>query len=285
MHSELGLARRALLADGIAALTAAGLDGAGREALRLWAELFDEAPGAALLDPEHPIASETAAVYLSAVRRRAAGEPLAHVTGVAGFRHLTLRSDRRALIPRPETEGLVGLVLACVPRGRVADVGTGSGCIALSLATEGAYDEVVGIDLSLDALRLAAENRRSTGGRVSLVQGNLCDALRPDSLDALVSNPPYLTAEEYAGLDLSVRDWEPELALAGGSDGLDVIARLLDTGVAVVRPGGWLALEIDCARAALCARRAGAAGWTDVAIHADLFGRERYLLARRSDAP
>jgi release factor glutamine methyltransferase len=284
MQSELGVFRRALLADGIAALTAAGLDGAGREALRLWAELFGETPGAVLLDPERPIASETAAAYLSAVRRRAAGEPLAHVTGLTGFRHLTLRSDPRALIPRPETEGLVELVLARVRRGRVADVGTGSGCIALSLATEGGYDEVVGIDLSLDALRLAAENRRSTGGRVSLVQGNLCDALRPDSLDALVSNPPYLTAEEYAGLDRSVRDWEPELALGGGSDGLDAIARLLDTGLTVVRPGGWLALEIDCARAALCACRAGAAGWTDVAIHADLFGRERYLLARRSDA-
>jgi len=123
------------------------------------------------------------------------------------------------------------------------------------------------------------------GARVALVRADLCDALRPGSLDALVSNPPYLTAEEYATLDPSVRDWEPEPALAGGRDGLEVIARLLDGGLKVVRPGGWLALEIDCARAALCARRAGASGWTDVAIHADLFGRERYLLARRSDVP
>ena len=81
-----------------------------------------------------------------------------------------------------------------------------------------------------------------------------------------------------------MRDWEPASALVGGADGLQAIARLLDAGQAVVRPGGWLALEVDSARAALCARRAGASGWTDVAIHADLFGRERYLLARRSDA-
>ena len=117
------------------------------------------------------------------------------------------------------------------------------------------------------------------------MRGDLCGPIRPASLDALVSNPPYLTGGEHAALDRSVRDWEPAEALVGGADGLEAIVRLLDAGHAVVRPGGWLALEIDCARAALCARRAGASGWTDVAIHADLFGRERYLLARRSDAP
>jgi release factor glutamine methyltransferase len=169
--------------------------------------------------------------------------------------------------------------------GRVADVGTGTGCIALSLATEGTYEQVIAIDLSPEALRLASENRELTGARVALVRGNLCQPLAPASLDALVSNPPYLTTAEHAALDGSVRDWEPALALAGGVDGLDAIVGLLDTGRTVVRPGGWLAVEIDCARAAHCAWRAGAFGWTDVAIHADLFGRERYLLARRSDAP
>jgi release factor glutamine methyltransferase len=284
MRSEATHTRRSLIADAAAVLAAGGLGAARREAMRLWAELSGEAADVALLEPEQPVGPECAAAFATAVRRRAAGEPLAHVTGVTGFRHLTLRCDSRALIPRPETEGLVELVLARVPAGRVADVGTGTGCIALSLATEGEYDEVVGIDLSRDALRLAAENRAGVGGRVALVRGDLCDALRPGSLDALVSNPPYLTAEEYAALDRSVREWEPELALASGPDGLDAIGRLLQGGLEVVRPGGWLALEIDCARAALCARRAGASGWTDVAIHADLFGRERYLLARRSDA-
>jgi release factor glutamine methyltransferase len=285
MRSDVGVPRGLLLADGTAALEAARIDAPRREALRLWAELSGETPGEAVVDPRQTVPGECAAAYAAAIRRRAAGEPFAHVSGWAGFRHLTLRSDGRALIPRPETEGLVELVLARVPAGRVADVGTGSGCIALSLATEGRYDEVIGVEMSADALGLADENRRLTGGRVALVRGNLCEPLRPGSLDALVSNPPYLTAGEYAALDPAVRDWEPELALAGGADGLEAIARLLVEGRAVVRPGGWLALEIDCARAALCAWRAGASGWTDVAIHADLFGRERYLLARRSDAP
>jgi release factor glutamine methyltransferase len=285
MASEAGVSRGSLLAQGAAALAEAGLGAPRREALRLWAELSSEGSASALAPPETAVSRERADAFAEAIRRRAAGEPLAHVMGRTGFRHLTLRSDRRALIPRPETEGLVDLVLARVPAGRVADVGTGTGCIALSLAAEGRYQQVIGIDLSREALALASENRALTGAQVALVRGNLCQPLAAASLDALVSNPPYLTAAEYAALDGSVRDWEPALALASGPDGLDAVLALLDAGREVVRAGGWLALEIDCARAAHCAWHAGAFGWTDVAIHADLFGRERYLLARRSDAP
>ena len=284
MTSDTVASRREPLADGAAALAAAGVTDPRRDALRLWLDITGESAEAALLGDTRSVSSELTATFAAAIARRAAGEPLAYVSGWCGFRHLTLRVDRRALIPRPETEGLVDLVLARVRGGRVGDVGTGSGCIALSLAAEGGCD-VVAIDRSSDALALAAENRRLTNGRISLVQGDLCGPIRPDSLDALVSNPPYLTDDEHAALDRSVRDWEPAEALVGGPDGLQAIARLLDAGRAVVRPRGWLALEIDSARAALCARRAGASGWTDVAIHADLFGRERYLLARRSDAP
>lgn len=285
MASEAGLSRGTLLAEAAALLAAGGLGASRREAHLLWAELSGQGPSAALVPPDSAIAREQADAFLEAVRRRAGGEPLAHVTGRIGFRHLTLRSDRRALIPRPETEGLVELVLARAPGGRVADVGTGSGCIALSLATEGRYQQVIGIDLSPEALELARENRTLTGGRVDLVRGDLCAPLAPGSLDALVSNPPYLTAAEHAALDRAVRDWEPALALDGGAGGCDAIAGLLDAGRTAVRPGGWLALELDCARSAHCAWLAGAFGWTDVAIHADLFGRERFLLARRSDAP
>ncbi|HUR95594.1 MAG TPA: peptide chain release factor N(5)-glutamine methyltransferase [Gemmatimonadales bacterium] len=277
------MSRGRLIAEAAATLTNAELGAARQEAMRLWREVTGDLSGAYLLESGAPVSPHCAAAYTEAIRRRAAGEPFAHVTGYAGFRHLTLRSDRRALIPRPETEGLVELVLARVPAGRVADVGTGSGCIALSLATEGSYDAVVGVDCSTDALNLAAENRALSGARVALVRGDLCQPLRGGSFDAVVSNPPYLTAGEYAALDPAVREWEPRGALEAGDDGLDAIARLLDVGMAVVRPGGWLALEVDCARAAVCASRAGASGWTDVAIHQDLFGRERYLLARRSD--
>jgi release factor glutamine methyltransferase len=283
MAAEVGgLSRRALIDEGAARLRSAGVESARREALRIWTDLFDEDTPTALLAPEEAAPRQVQA-YREAVRRRTAGEPLAHVTGRIGFRRLVLRSDPRALIPRPETEGLVELVLAHVQGGRVADIGTGTGCIAMSLATEGTFDAVVGIDLSADALDLAAANRRLTGARVSLVRGDLTGPLAPASLDALVSNPPYLTAGEHAVLDPSVREWEPAVALAGGADGLEAIGRILEDGRTVVRPGGWLALEVDSARAGECARRAGAFGWTDVAIHADLFGRERYLLGRRSD--
>jgi release factor glutamine methyltransferase len=205
------------------------------------------------------------------------------VTGWIGFRHLTLRSDGRALIPRPETEGLVDLVLGRLRSGRVVDVGTGTGCIALSLAREGAFSQIIGVDRSREALALAAENRGLAGARVELICSDLCSALGSGAFDALISNPPYLTAGEYAGLEPAVRDWEPACALASGVDGLEATARLLDEARRVLRPGGLLALEVDCTRAQATAHRASALEWQQVEIHNDLFGRERYLLARRSN--
>jgi release factor glutamine methyltransferase len=282
---DLEQSRRTLLADATASLHAAGIASPRREALRIWADLAGETPGEGLMRLEGSVDRIAARAFLAAVERRACGEPLAHAAGWVGFRGLTLRSDRRALIPRPETEGLVDLLLGRVRSGRVADIGTGTGCLALSLAAEGEFAEVVGVDLSADALVLARENRALTGGQVSLVRGDLCAPLRGGVFDALVSNPPYLTAGEYAVLDRSVKDWEPRSALESGADGLHATARLLDEARTVLGPRGWLALEVDCTRAAESARRAGALGWTDVAIHADLFGRERYLLARRSEIP
>lgn len=257
-----------LLAGATARLRASGVPEPRREAVRLWRDL------AAPPEPG----------FLTAVERRAGGEPLAYVTSRAGFRHLMLRADRRALIPRPETEQLVELVLRTVPRGRVADVGTGTGCIALSLVSEGSYDAVVAIERSPEALSLAAENRERLGlQRLQLVRADLTEGLAPASLDALVSNPPYLTDSEWRELDDSVAGWEPFEALASGPDGLRETRRLLADGRRVLRPGGWLALELDCRRAAKVAGLAAVLGWREVQVTRDLFGRERYLLARRSE--
>jgi release factor glutamine methyltransferase len=180
---------------------------------------------------------------------------------------------------------LVDLLLQRVRHGVVADVGTGTGCIALSVAQEGAFSRVIATDISDEALALAATNAKLTGwsGRVVLVRSDLCAALRVGSLDALISNPPYLTTGEYEELETSVWDWEPSVALHAGVDGLVVTGRLIRQAAEVVKPGGWLALEVDCSRAAGAARLAGEQGWREVSIHVDLFGRERYLLARRSD--
>ena len=278
---ELAISLGTLIDEGTTRLRRSGASEPRRQALRIWTELGGSAE--VFLQKEQLADPADAVRFQEAISRRAGGEPLAHVTGRCGFRRLTLVSDARGLIPRPETEGLVDLLLQRVRTGRVADIGTGTGCIALSLAAEGGYDDIVAIDRSAAALALARENRSTAPGWVSLVQGDLCAPLGRDSLDALISNPPYLTVAEYDSLESSVREWEPAMALVSGEDGMAATARLLAEAREVVKTGGWLALEVDCSRAATAAAQASAMGWTEVTIHMDLFGRERYLLAQRSD--
>jgi release factor glutamine methyltransferase len=282
---EVAVPLRSLIGKSAEHLRRAGIPEPRRQALRIWTELSGTSLGEAVLQGHAPVVPSRAAQFQQAIGRRARGEPLPHITGWAGFRHLSLRSDRRALIPRPETEGLVELVLQRVRTGTIADVGTGSGCIALSLAIEGAFNRVVGVDCSAAAIALAQLNSQLLGtpSAVAFVRADLCQALRWGSFDALISNPPYLTLGEYAALDESVREWEPALALRSGADGLEATTRLIDEGRAVLQPRGWLALEVDCTRAVTAAQLAREHGWQNVSIHVDLFGRERYLLAQRSD--
>jgi len=284
MASEAGLSRRALLNELTARLGAAELPKPRLEALRLWRELSGGPSADALVHPDGAVDPEVADSLRRAADRRAAGEPLAHVAGQVGFRRLVLRSDQRALIPRPETEGLVDLLLARVSSGSVADVGTGTGALALALASEGRFTTVLATDVSAAALAIAAQNRAMSGIDIALIRGDLCAPLRPGGFDAIVSNPPYLSAAEYAGLESGVRDWEPESALVGGIGGAEITFRLLAESRAALRRGGWLAVEVDCNRATECARRATALGWDEVTVQADLFGRDRYLLARRGVA-
>jgi len=271
-----------LLTEARTRLREAGVEEPSREAARIWAGLLRIPTGEAWLGRERR-ATETEAVrFAEAVERRTQGEPLAYVTGWTGFRRLTLATDRRALIPRPETEGLVELVLARQADGVVADVCAGTGCIALALADEGRYETVHAVELDPEAYALAQQNIRTTGLRVRLHRGDLVAPLSGLGLDALVSNPPYVTEAECEALDPSVRDWEPRAALASGGDGLSHTRRLLDEGRGVLRAGGLVALELDASRAAASAALARDLGWTDIAVHRDLYGRERYLTARRS---
>lgn len=270
-----------LTARAVAGLVEAGIEEPRREALRLLADLLDRTPGAIALhagDPEPPGLADRA---MAAVARRAAGEPMAYVSGCAGFRSLILQVDRRVLIPRPETEGLVELVLERVAEGRIVDVGTGSGCIALSLAQEGRYHQVVATDRSAAALAVAQANASRCALQVSFIQADLVSALATGSCQAVVSNPPYLTDAELALLDPSVREWEPAEALASGPDGLDASRRLMVEAWRVLGESGWLALEVDSSRAEQVAALARHSGWSDVAITKDLFGRDRFVTARR----
>jgi release factor glutamine methyltransferase len=270
---ETMLAARQLVGDAKRRLNAGGVEHADRECRWIWDKVVGQLP----------ISEKVASDFVDAVSRRAGGEPLAYVLGEMDFRHLRVRSDRRALIPRPETEGLVDLVLERRSTGTVADIGTGTGCIALSLASEGRFGLVIGVEKCPRTLELARENFAAVRGPAMLVAGDLCRGLADESLDALVSNPPYLTDREYDSLDLSVRGWEPEEALRSGPDGMDATSRLLAEGRRVVKAGGWIVLEVDCNRANEVARAAVGAGWSDVLVKDDLFGRARYLVARRSE--
>jgi len=177
---------------------------------------------------------------------------------------------------------LVDLALAHQRTGIIADIGTGTGCIALSLAREGDYDMVVAVEKSPDAIALVQYNIRQLKSPLALIRGDLSTMLGARQVDILVSNPPYLTDAEYDSLDDSVRAWEPMPALRSGKDGMESTRRLLRDGLRVVKPGGWLILEMDCSRAPQVATEATGEGWLDVRVKDDLFGRARYLVARRS---
>jgi release factor glutamine methyltransferase len=252
------------------------------EAIRLFRGLRGPDDFSAPLPDQHAvIGAEQSLQFLLATQHLGSEMPFAYVVGWAGFRHLVLATDDRALIPRPETEGLVDLALLRVRTGVAADVGTGTGALALSLAKEGDFATVIGTDISPAALELAAQNGERNALAVSWRLGDLLAPLAGERLDLLVSNPPYLSTLEYDALDASVRDHEPATALIGGLDGLDFYRRLLAEAPAVMAPGGWIALEIDARRPRESAEIAAAHGWSAVRIFDDLFGRPRYLLARR----
>ncbi len=235
-----------------------------------------------------PVAPGAAAAMHAAAAMLAAGAPFAYAVGQAAFRHLTLRVDRRVLIPRPETEVIVDLALGTTGgRGTIADVGTGSGAIALALAAEGAFDGIVATDVSEDALAVARANLEAIpGDRRGLVtfrRGDLLAPLAAGHYRAVVSNPPYIAERERDDLPASVRDWEPAMALFGGADGMDATRRLILESAGVLEPGGVLILELDSRRAdAARALAENHGGWTDVEVRADLTGRDRFLIARRT---
>lgn len=250
----------------------------------VWAAVSGLTVGEAWLRRDEPKAPEIVAKYERAMEQLARGVPFAYAVGRAGFRTLDLTIDARALIPRPETEGLVDLVLQRAHGGLAADIGTGSGCIALSLAVEGSFDRVIAVERSPEAAALAWENVALVRPRtpVEIREGDLLAPLAGARYRAIVANPPYLTEDEYAALSLSVRDFEPREALVSGPDGLDATRAVLAGAAALLEPQGLLALEIDERRGAAVRALALASGWTRMEIHDDIFGRPRYALAQKT---
>jgi release factor glutamine methyltransferase len=216
-------------------------------------------------------AERTAARAL--VGRRGRREPLAYVLGDWDFRRLTLRTDARALVPRPETEIVVERCLALLagtPQPRIVDVGTGTGAIALALKQERPDAQVTATDVSADALALARENAEANGLEVAFVETSLLDSL-DGTYDLVVSNPPYVVAAELAALEPEVRDWEPQLALvdAGQTGALAADARRV--------LAGSLVLEVHTDRAERVRALLSELGYANSRIEADLTGRPRIV--------
>ena len=220
------------------------------------------------------------------VRRRSQREPLQYILGETEFSGLKLKVDRRALIPRPETEYLVELIGARLesPPPRILDLGTGSGALALALAARYAGATVTAVDASPDALALAAENATATGlaPRVRLLESDWFQAIAPtERFELIVSNPPYLTAEETAETAPEVREFEPRGALQAEEGGLADLKRILAAAPGWMAAGGALALETGIAQHAALQRLASPSDWASVESIKDLTGRDRYLWLRR----
>jgi release factor glutamine methyltransferase len=283
-----------LLAEAERALAAAGVSDAGREAAELYAAAVCGAASAAWLARASQMPAAVRARFDASVARRANGWPQAYAAGRMNFRGHWLLVDGRVLIPRPETEGLVEHVMTWAQGRRdaaarlpvVADVGTGSGAIAIALALEAPLAGVIATDVSADALSVAIENaaRLGAGERIGFRRGHLLEPLLGDMVDAVVSNPPYVATGEWDQLDAAVRDHEPRMALDGGPDGLREVRALVAQARVALTVGGLLALEVDARRSEESAALAAAAGFEGVEVGEDLFGRPRYVLGRQPGA-
>lgn len=234
---------------------------------------------------DQPLDPDELAAYRGFVRRRAARDPVAYLLGEREFMGLTFRVSPAVLVPQPDTETLVGEAekrLRGTPGARIADVGTGSGAIALSLLYMLPNLTAAAVDVSPAALEVARENaaRLSLSDRVTFYEGDLLAPLLGQTFDAILSNPPYIPRKDIAALSPEVRA-EPHVALDGGADGLDFYRRLTREAAALLRPGGFLAVEAGQGEAAAISAMARANGWTEVDIVQDLAGIDRVVTMYR----
>ncbi len=235
------------------------------------------------LVPEDQLAS-----LRGGIRRLGAGEPLQYVIGDTEFMGHRFKTDKRALIPRPDTESLVNAVLACAPlwsagRPALVDIGTGSGCVVVSLALARPEADYVAVDASDLALSLALENAATNGvgAAIQFRKGDLLEGFGPESLDAVVANLPYIPTGDCGNLPVQIRCHEPMSALDGGADGLDLVRRIVTQAVGVLRPGGRILLEIGFDQADRVMETLKDCGFRETVVHKDLGGRDRVVEATR----
>jgi release factor glutamine methyltransferase len=269
---------RDALDSAVIALTAAGCDTPRLDAEVLLAWVLGVDRAALIADPGRGLEPGEARAFAALAGRRREREPVAYLVGRKGFRTLDLAVDPRVLIPRPETEHVVEAALELPPGARVADVGTGSGAIALALKAERPDLHVIATDASADALVVARGNAARLGLAVELLHGDLLDPVE-GPLDAVLSNPPYVAEGDRAALAPEILRHEPAEALFAGADGLDVLRRLA---TAAAASGARLAaFEVGAGQAAAVAGLLRGAGFARTEAARDLAGIERVVVGRR----
>ncbi|MEG0477265.1 MAG: peptide chain release factor N(5)-glutamine methyltransferase [Raoultibacter sp.] len=277
------------------------LERKGDENPRLSAQwLLCAATGLARIDLythfDQPLSPEERETLRGQVTRRGTGEPLQYITGEVGFRYITLKVEPGVLIPRPETEVLVGLGLAALgacdqatDAYLVADLCTGTGCVACSIAHENPVAHVIATDISPDAVQLARKNSEALGldTRIEVIECDLgagIDAQLMGTFDLVISNPPYVPTSVVKTIPDEVKNFEPALALDGGPDGLDLFRRLLPFAHGALKPGGTLAVELHEEGMEHAVSLAEKAGFIAVDIVYDLADKPRVLVATRKEA-
>jgi release factor glutamine methyltransferase len=274
---------RDLIKQASARLADAGVESPGYDAAELLAHVLGTTRSRLPLVDE--VGAEQQEGFDELVLRRAAREPLQHLTGSAAFRHVELQVGPGVFLPRPETELLAGWAIeravAAGPGAVVVDLCCGSGAIALSVADEAPRAEVHAVELDPSAHAWAERNLAATS--VELQLGDMADAFPEldSGVDVVVCNPPYIPLEAWASVAPEARDHDPALALWSGEDGLDAIRVLESTAARLLRPGGWVGSEHADAQGESAAQVFVQSGrWTEVRDHPDLAGRARYLTAR-----
>lgn len=279
------------LASALPALSAAGVDTPRLDAQLLLAWTLKARREDLARDPDRVLTEREQIIFEKAVALRVLRRPLPYITGEAWFYGRPFKINRAVLIPRPETEDLAAAALGVCrnePAPNLADIGTGSGCLAVTLALEHPGVRVWATDLSADALKLARKNvvRHGLQGRVTLLQGDLLGPLPDDvRFDIIVSNPPYVTEAELPGLQPEVRDYEPVLALSGepgaaGADGTALHRRLIAEAPAHLKPNGWLLMEVGQGQSEAVAQAARECGYEEVMTRKDMAGIGRVVLGR-----
>lgn len=260
-----------------------GIDSGRLDAELLLADLLQLDRVGLYLNFDRPLDAEELGRFRERVGRRARREPLQYILGRTEFWSLPFRVSPAVLVPRPDTEVLVEEALSrAAPAARILDVGTGSGAIAVALAHELQEARVTAVDISAEALAVAGQNARdnSVEERIILVRADL-QALPEGEFDLVVANPPYIAEGELAELMPEVRDYEPQLALAGGTDGLDAYRALARQAPGLLAAGGWLLVEIGAGQAVAVRELLAAAGLEEVFTRDDYAGLPRVVGGRR----